>query len=73
MFCILPHAQNLEDRCWKVIEEKTDEAVTSDEFVTAERSLVEAVVKREGLNVKEVELFKAQGRSYLYANTQLRT
>ena len=64
LFSILPHAQTfevkfLEDRCWEVVEMKTEEAVTSDEFVTVERSLVESVVKREVLNVKEVELFKA--------------
>ena len=67
VFCILPHAQkfedkDLEDRCWKVIEKQTEEAVTSDEFVTLERAVVEAVVKKEGLNVKEVELFKAVDR-----------
>ena len=67
VFCILPHAQkfedkDLEDRCWEVIEKQTEEAVTSDEFVTVERSVVEAVVKRERLNVTEVELFKAVDR-----------
>ena len=67
VFCILPHAQkfqdkDLEGRCWEVIEKQTEETVTSDEFVTVERSLVESVVKREGLNVKEVELFKALDR-----------
>ena len=67
VFCTLPHAQkfedrDLKDRCWKVIEEETEEAVTSDEFITVERSLVETVVKREVLNVKEVELFKAVDR-----------
>ena len=67
VFCILPHAQkfedkDLEDRCWKVIEKQTQEAVTSDEFVTVEQSLVKAVVEREGLDVKEVELFKAVDR-----------
>ena len=67
VFCILPHAQkfedkDLEDRCWEVIEKQTEEAVTSDEFVTLERSLVESVVKREQLKVKEVELFKAVDR-----------
>ena len=67
VFCILPHAQkfedkDLEDRCWDVIEKQTEEAVTSDEFVTVERSLVETVVKRKILNVKEVELFKAVER-----------
>ena len=67
VFCILPHAQKFEDkdlkgRCWKVIEEQTEEALKSDEFVTVERSLVETVVESEVLNVKEVELFKAVDR-----------
>ena len=67
VFSILPHAkkfdnQDLENRCWKVIEKHTEEAVTSDEFVTLERSLVECVVKKEVLNVKETELFKAVDR-----------
>ena len=67
VFCILPHAQkfedkDLEDGCWEVVEKQTEEAMTSDEFVTLERSLVEAFVKREVLSVKEVELFKAVDR-----------
>ena len=67
VFSILPHAKkfedkDLEDRCWEVIEENTEEAVTSDEFVTLERSLIESVVKRERLTVKEVDLFKAVDR-----------
>ena len=58
VLCILPQAQkfedkDLEDRCWKVIDKQTEEAVTSDEFVTVERSLLESVVKRELLNVKD--------------------
>ncbi|XP_022809289.1 BTB/POZ domain-containing protein 6-like, partial [Stylophora pistillata] len=67
VFCILPHAQkfedkDLEDRCWEVIEKQTQEATTSDEFVSVERSVVESLVKREELNVEEVELFKAVDR-----------
>jgi len=67
VFCILPHAQkfedkDLKDRCWEVIGEQTEEALQSDEFVTVERSLVETIVEWEGLNVKEVELFKAVDR-----------
>ena len=67
VFSILPHAkkfedQDLENRCWKVIEKHTEEAVTSDEFVTLDRSLVESVVKKKVLNVKEAELFKAVDR-----------
>ena len=67
VFSILPHARkcedkDLEDRCWEVIQENTEEAVTSDDFVTLERSLIESVVKRERLTVKEVDLFKAVDR-----------
>ena len=64
VFSILPLAQkydekNLMDQCWKVIDEETEEAVKSDGFATIERSLLEAVVKRDSLNIHEVNLFKA--------------
>ena len=67
VFSIIPHARKFEDKdleglCWEVIEENTEEAVTSDDFVTLERSLIESVVKRERLTVKEVDLFKAVDR-----------
>ena len=47
------------DRCWEVIDQQTDKAVKSDGFVTIERSVLEELVERDSLNVKEVELFKA--------------
>ena len=50
--------RDLEDRCWEVIERQTEEAVTSDDFVT----VIESLVKREVLCVTEVELFKAVDR-----------
>lgn len=67
VLAILPHAQkfgdkDLEDRCWKEIEKYTEKVVTSDEFVLAERSLLESLVKREKSNLNEVELFKAVNR-----------
>ena len=67
VFSVLPHAQksedkDLEERCWEVIEAQTENALSSEEFVTLERSVVESVVKRERLNVKEVDLFKAVDR-----------
>ena len=67
VFTILPFAQkyedkNLVDRCWKVIDEGTDEAVTSDGFEKIERSLLESIVVRDSLSVKEVALFKAVDR-----------
>ena len=67
VFSVLPQAQkfeikDLEERCWEVIETQTEIALTSEEFFTLERSLVESVAKRERLNVKEVDLFKAVDR-----------
>ena len=46
----------------KVIEKKTAEAVKSDGFVTIERSVLEEMVEKDSLNIKEVELFKAVDR-----------
>ena len=64
VFCFLSHAQRydekiLVDQCWEVIDSETVEAVKSEEFATIERSLLEAVVKRDTLTIREVELFKA--------------
>ena len=47
------------DHCWKVIEKETEEALKSDSFAKIERSVLEELVERDALNVKEVELFKA--------------
>ena len=67
VFSVLLQAQqfddkDLEERCWEVLETHTENAVTSEEFVTLDRSVVESVVKSERLNVKEVDLFKAVDR-----------
>ena len=67
VFTILPTAQkyeekNLVDRCWKVIDRQTEEALKSDGFETIEKALLEALVQRETLEIKEVELFKACDR-----------
>jgi len=64
VFNILPTAEkyeekNLLDRCWKVIDKQTEAAVKSDGFATIERSLLEAVVVRDTLCIKEVDLFQA--------------
>ena len=64
VFHVLPDAQKYEekdllDHCWKVIEKETDEAVKSEGFVTIERSVLEELVEKDSLNIKEVELFKA--------------
>ena len=67
VFTVLPDVQKYEekdllDHCWKVIEKETEEAVKSDDFVTIERSVLEEMVKKETLNIKELELFKAVDR-----------
>lgn len=67
VFSVLSYANkfedtDLEDRCWRVIETETEEAVTSDDFITVDRSLLESFVTKEVLTVKEVELFKAVDR-----------
>ena len=64
VFYVLPDAQKYEekdllDRCWKVIEKETDEAVKSVGFLTIERSVLEELVEKDSLTIKEVELFKA--------------
>ena len=63
VFSILPSVQKYEEksvvnRCWKVIDIQTEEAVKSG-FVTIERSLLESVVERDTLAIEEIELFKA--------------
>ena len=64
VFHILPDAQKYEEKdlmnhCWKLIETQTGEAVKSEGFVTVERSVLEELVEKNSLNIKEVELFKA--------------
>ena len=67
VFHILPDAQKYEEKdlmnhCWKMIATQTEEAVKSEGFVTIERSVLEELVEKNSLNIKEVELFKAVDR-----------
>ena len=67
VFCVLSHAEQydekvLMDQCWEVIDRETEEAVKSEEFANIERSLLERIVKRESLTIREIELFKAVDR-----------
>ena len=65
VFSILPSAQKYEEkhlveRCWRVINQQTKEVVKpGNGFPTIERSLFEAIVARDTLNIKEVDLFCA--------------
>ena len=64
VFSILPSSlkyeeKALEDRCWKVIENQTEASVKSEGFETIERSLLESIIARDSLTIKEVALSKA--------------
>ena len=64
VFSVLPSSlkyeeKALEDRCWKVIENQTEASVKSEGFETIERSLLEAIVARDSLTIKEAALFQA--------------
>ena len=64
VFHVLPDAQKYEEKdlvehCWEVIDKQADEAVKSEGFVTIEKPVLEELVERDSLTVKEVELFKA--------------
>ena len=65
VFSVLPVAElhedkNLLDHCWKLIDRQTKVALESAESI--ERSVLEALVERDTLNIKEVDLFTAVSR-----------
>ena len=67
VFDILSFAQKyhegvMVDRCWKLIDQETDEALESDGFETIDKSLLEEVVTRDSLKIREVALFEAVDR-----------
>ncbi|CAB4032379.1 BTB POZ domain-containing 6-like [Paramuricea clavata] len=49
----------LEEKCWDFIDLNTSEAVVSDGFCDINQATLVELVKREPLNVEEVDLFKA--------------
>ena len=51
--------KKLENKCWSLIELKTSEAVAADGFTNINRDTIAELVKREGLRIKEVDLFRA--------------
>ena len=51
--------EKLEKKCWDMIDMETSEAVVSDAFTDISQSTLVEFLKRESLNVKEVDLFKA--------------
>ncbi|CAB4043719.1 BTB POZ domain-containing 6-like [Paramuricea clavata] len=49
----------LEEKCWDFIDSKTNEVVADDGFSDINQATLVELVKREPLNVEEVDLFKA--------------
>ena len=64
VFGILKQAQQfankvLEQYCWDLIDRMTKDVLKSSEFLTIERCLLQELVERDTLNIREVGLFKA--------------
>ena len=64
VFGVLKHAQHFANEdllkyCWDFVDQMTKDALKSGEFLTIDRSLLQEVVERDTLNIKEVDLFKA--------------
>jgi len=61
---VLKHAQKFSNKhllnfCWDYVEQLTMRVVKSNEFFGIEKSLLQELVERDTLNIKEVELFQA--------------
>lgn len=51
--------EKLMQKCWSVVDKYAEHAVKSTSFITIEKPVLEALVERDTLMVKEVELFNA--------------
>lgn len=51
--------KKLMENCWCAVDKYAEDAVKSSSFITIEKSVLEALVERDTLMIKEVELFKA--------------
>ena len=51
--------KKLEKKCWHMIDLKASETIVSDAFTDISQSTLAEFLKRESLNIKEVDLFKA--------------
>ena len=51
--------KKLEKKCWDLIDLKTSEAIASDAFTDITQATLTELLKRDSLNVKELDLFKA--------------
>lgn len=64
VFSVMDCARSYDDkrlleRCWRAVDKYAEDAVKSTGFTTIEKSVLEELVERDTLKIKEVELFKA--------------
>ena len=67
VFDMLPLAKKFEEeelvvRCWEVVDRSTQVALQSETFPRITRELLEEVVKRDDLTIREIDLFQAVDR-----------
>ena len=57
---ILPQLgdKGLVKRCWEIIEFDTEQAINSESFCDIDRDVLEQVLERDGLTIREVHLFR---------------
>lgn len=48
----------LAERCWKIIDFDTEQAINSEAFCDIDRDVLEQVLKRDELTIREVDLFR---------------
>lgn len=63
VFEILPSLLQLDEddlaqQCWKIIDFDTEQAINSDAFCDIDRDLLEQVLERDELTIREVDLFR---------------
>lgn len=51
--------ETLEEKCWEIIERETAQAISSEDFLEVNHSIITALLSRETLTVEETDLFKA--------------
>ena len=64
---VLKHAQKFSNEdllyyCWDLIDKLTRDVLKSSEFLAIERSLLQEIVGRDTMNIREVELFRGVDR-----------
>ena len=64
IFCVLKHSKLIENKslwrsCWKFIDKEAKDVLESSEFFEMDRSDLIELVKRNTMNIEEIELFTA--------------